>query len=84
MINNKRIVLNVIVTYGRSLLNVLCGLFSVRWVLEALGHVDYGLYGVVGGLVIFVEFLNSQFSGAISRFYAVSIGKRLIAQDKLA
>ncbi len=82
MTENKRIILNVVATYGRSLLNVLCGLFSVRWVLEALGHDDYGLYGVIGGLVVFVEFINGQFSGAICRFYAVSIGNRQVAEDK--
>lgn len=34
---NKRILLNVIATYGRSLFGLVCGLFSARWVLEALG-----------------------------------------------
>ena len=40
----------------------------------ALGEVDYGLMGVVGGLVAFVSFFNGILSGSISRFYAVSVG----------
>ena len=27
---------------------LVCGLFTARWVLEALGQVDFGLYGLVG------------------------------------
>ena len=82
MTQNKRIFLNIIATYGRSIFSILCGMFSVRWTLEALGHRDYGLFGVIGGLVLFVEFLNVQFGGAVSRFYAVAIGQKLVVEDK--
>lgn len=40
----------------------------------ALGQVDYGLYGVVGGLTAFIGFFNGILSGSISRFYAYSVG----------
>lgn len=75
MTQNRRIVLNTIATYGRSVFGVLCGIFSTRWVLEALGQEDFGLYAVVGGMVIFLSFFNIQLAGAISRFYAFSIGR---------
>lgn len=79
---NKRIFWNVLATYGRSLFALVCGLFTARWVLGALGDVNYGLFGVVGGLVVFITFLNSIFSTATTRFYAVAIGKSLVAEDK--
>ena len=82
MTQNKRIILNTIATYGRSMIGVLCGIFSTRWVLEALGHVDFGLYGLVGSLVIFVAFINIQFSTAIARYYAFAIGEAKVATDK--
>jgi len=47
---NKRIFLNIVATYGRSLYALVCGLFISRWVLAALGKTDFGLYGVVGGM----------------------------------
>jgi Na+-driven multidrug efflux pump len=50
------------------------GLFTARWVLEALGQVDFGLYGVVGGLTAFIAFFNGLLAAAVGRFYAVSIG----------
>jgi len=81
MTQNKRIALNTIATYGRSIFGVLCGIFSTRWVLEALGQEDFGLYAVVGGMAIFLSFLNIQLAGAISRYYAYSIGQAKITVD---
>lgn len=76
MTANKRIALNVIATYGRSLYALLLGLFTARWALEALGQVDYGLYGVVGGLTAFVMILDSLLATGVGRFYAVSVGRK--------
>lgn len=75
MAPNKRIVLNILATYGRTLVGAVCGIFSTRWVLMALGPENFGLFGLIASLVIFVTFFNAQFSGALSRFYAFSIGK---------
>ncbi len=51
---NRRIFLNIIATYGRSLYALVCGLFISRWVLAALGKTDFGLYGLVGGMTVIV------------------------------
>lgn len=72
---NRRIVLNIVATYGRSLYALVIGLFCGRWTLMALGDVDYGLIGVVGGLTAFVTFLNSIMAGGVGRFYAISVGE---------
>ena len=72
---NRRILLNIVATYGRSLFALVCGLFSARWVLEALGKEDFGLYGVVGVLTILMSFLNMMLSRALGRCYAFSIGE---------
>lgn len=75
MTQKTRIALNVAATYGRSLYSLALGLFSARWALEALGHDDFGLYGVVGGLVTIVTILNTQMASAIGRFFAISVGE---------
>ena len=72
---NRRILLNIVATYGRSLYALVLGLFTGRWVLMALGESDYGLYGVVAGLTVFIAFFNGLLSSAIARFFAYSIGK---------
>lgn len=75
MKTGRRIFLNVIVTYGRSLIALSCGLFSSRWILQALGETDFGLFGVVGGLVVFIGFLNDLMGSAVGRFYAYAVGQ---------
>lgn len=40
----------------------------------ALGAVDYGLVGLIGGLVGFVSFLNGLLASAVGRFYAYNVG----------
>jgi O-antigen/teichoic acid export membrane protein len=84
MTANARIVLNILATYGRSLYALVLGLFTARWALQALGQVDYGLMGVVGGLAAFISFLNSLMAAAVARFYAVNVGKESVAEDKAA
>lgn len=74
MTPKKKIFLNVVATYGRSLYALALGIFTARWALNALGQVDYGLAGVVGGLAGFVSFLNGLLAFSVSRFYAVSVG----------
>lgn len=81
MNGDRRIVVNTLVMYGRSLYAVVLGLFTARWAINALGVSDYGLYGVVGGLMAFVCFLNSALASATSRFYAVAIGGSMTAGD---
>lgn len=51
------------------------GLYTSRLVLEALGVVDYGLYGLVGGIVSMFAFLNSSMSAATQRYLSFDIGK---------
>jgi len=74
MTQNKRIIVNVLATYGRSVFAMVCGLFTGRWILMALGEVDYGLYGVVGGLTAFIAFFNGLFATGVGRFYAFAVG----------
>lgn len=68
MTANRRIFLNIIATYGRScpsaisallqsLYALVLGLLAAWWGLQAIGHVGYGLYGVVGGLTVLIPFL---------------------------
>ena len=49
MTQNRRIVLNIVATYGRSVYGAVLGLFTAWWVLVSLGQIDYGSFGVVGG-----------------------------------
>ena len=74
MTPNRRIALNIAATYLRSLYKLALGLVTARWLLLALGQVDYGLLGLVGGLATFVTMINRLLAGAVSRYYAFAIG----------
>lgn len=51
------------------------GLFTSRLVLQALGVVDYGIYGLVGGIVSTFAFLNSAMASATQRYLSFDIGR---------
>lgn len=72
--NNKTIARNTILLYFRMLLTMIVGLYTSRVVLNTLGVVDYGIYGVVGGVVSMLGFLNASMSGATSRFLTFELG----------
>lgn len=84
MTENRRIFWNIVATYGRSLYSIVLGLLCGRWTLMALGEVDYGLNGLVGGLTAFISFFNGVLAGSNARFYAFAVGEANAADDKAA
>lgn len=84
MTEKRRIFINIVATYGRSLYGLIIGLFCGRWALMALGEIDYGLYGLVGGLTVFISFLNNVLANANTRFYALSVGSLQVMPNKSA
>ena len=63
--NNKRIAKNAIALYIRSFVTMLIGLYTSRVILQALGVEDYGIYNVVGGVVVMFSFMNITLTVAI-------------------
>lgn len=74
-VSNKRIAKNALVLYFRMFLTMIVGLYTSRVVLATLGKEDFGTFGVVGGVVAMIGFLNASMSSATSRFLAFEIGK---------
>ena len=72
---NKRIAKNAIALTFRMLLVMIIGLFTSRIILKSLGVVDYGIYGVVGGVIGMASFLNFAMASASSRFITLELGK---------
>lgn len=73
--NSKRIAKNTVLLYVRMVMSVLVSLYTSRVVLQVLGVDDFGIYGIVGGVVTLFAFLNATMSGATSRFITYAIGK---------
>ena len=72
--NNKRIAKNTFFLYLRMLFLMLISLFTSRIVLAQLGVADFGLYNVVGSLILIFTFVQGSLSSATSRFLAFEIG----------
>lgn len=73
--DNKRVAKNAIALTLRMVLVTIVGLYTSRIVLETLGVDDYGIYGVIGGVVGMASFLNTSMTGATSRFITFELGK---------
>ena len=56
---NQRIIRNSLALYVRMAINLAIGLYTSRVVLNVLGVEDYGIYGVVAGVVSFMGFINA-------------------------
>lgn len=72
---NKTIAKNTLVLYFRMLLTVIVSLYTSREVLHVLGVDDYGIYNVVGGIVMLFTFINSGMIASSQRFIAFELGK---------
>lgn len=72
--NNKRIAKNTLLLYVRMFLLMLISLYTSRVILGVLGIEDYGIYNVVGGVVVVFSFLSGSLSTASSRFITYDLG----------
>jgi len=73
--NNKRIAKNTLFLYFRMLLTMAVSLYTVRVVLDTLGTVNYGIYNVVGGIVVMFNFLSNTMASASQRFFSFELGR---------
>lgn len=80
--NNKRIAKNTLALYIRMLLMMGITLYTSRVMLQVLGVEDFGIYNVIGGIVILFAFLNTVMSSATQRFLSYDLGNRDVIQMK--
>lgn len=74
--DNKKIAKNTLLLYFRMILLMGISLYTSRVVLNQLGVDDYGIYNVVGGIIVILSFLNGAMAGATQRFMNVEMGRR--------
>ena len=74
MSDNNKIAKNTLLLYIRMFIIMGVTLYTSRVVLDKLGVVDYGLYGVVGGIVAMLSFLNGTLMAGTSRFITYELG----------
>ncbi len=75
MNDNKKIAFNSVIVFVRLVVTSVISLFVSRIVLDALGASDYGLYNVVGGIVVVLNVFNNAMLATTYRFIAAELGK---------
>lgn len=73
--SNKRIAKNTVLLYVRTLFSQLLALYTSRKILEIIGVEDFGIYNVVGGVVVMLTFLNGSMAVATQRYLTIELGK---------
>lgn len=73
--SNQRVTKNTAVLSFRMLFTMGVTLYTSRIVLNVLGVENYGIYNVVGGIVILLTFSNGAMLASSSRFLAFELGK---------
>ena len=74
--DNKKIAFNSIFIFVRICVTSIVSLLVARIALDALGASDYGLYNVVGGIVTFLNVVNSAMISTTYRYLAYEVGKK--------
>lgn len=73
--NNKRIAKNTLFLYVRMLLAIIVNLYTIRVIWQVLGVDNYGIYNVVGGIVMMFSFLNGAMVASSQRFISFELGR---------
>lgn len=71
----RRIVVNTLAQYVRLLFCVVLTLWSTRLVLQALGQRDYGIYSLVGGVVVMLAFITQAMVITTQRHLSFARGR---------
>ena len=78
--SNKKIVKNTITLYFRQFLVLTVSLYTYRVVLANLGVTDFGIYNVVGGVVVMFSLLSNSMATATNRFLSFDLGQEDFVQ----
>ena len=71
----KTIAKNTVFLYVRMIVIMVISLYTSRVVLDKLGVTDFGIYNVVGSVVVSFAFVKNSVMSAIQRFLSYNMGQ---------
>ena len=74
-VDNKRIAKNTLYMYLRMLVTLVVSLFTTRINFQALGIDNFGIYNVVGSVIVFFAFINSGLTTATRRYITAELAQ---------
>jgi len=72
---SQRIAKNTGILYAKMGITMFISLYTTRLVLNALGASDFGIFGLVGGAIGMLSFLESAMASATQRFMSYAEGE---------
>lgn len=73
--SSTRIAKNTFFLYIRNIISIVINLVTVKLLWKALGIDNYGIYNVVGGIVLMFAFLNNAMVASSQRFISFELGR---------
>lgn len=74
-LDNKRIAKNTLYMYLRMLVTLVVSLFTTRINYRALGIDNFGIYNVVGSVIVFFSFINAGLTTASRRYITAELAQ---------
>lgn len=82
MNSTRKIIQNTTILYVKTGITVFVSIFFSRYLLEALGIEDYGIFNLVGGVIGMLAFVTATLSNSGTRFIARSLGEHDIEKTR--
>jgi len=79
---SKTVVKNTAILYARMLLTVFLSLYTTRILVSSLGKGDFGIFNLVAGATIMLNFVNESMAAASQRFISYSLGAKEFQKQK--
>lgn len=71
----SRVIRNTGILYVKVGISAICAILSTRFILQSLGIDDFGIYNIVGSIIVMLSFLNESMTTATQRFISFSEGQ---------
>lgn len=68
--------------YLRMFIILLVSLYTTRVVFNTLGVENYGIYNIVGGVIVFFTFINSSLAGATQRYITAELAQGTVESQR--
>lgn len=84
MVDNrsKTITKNTIILALRMVFVIIISLYTSRLLLQILGIEGFGIYNLIGGIIVIMGFMNGSMTLAINRFLAYELGKNNLEKTR--
>lgn len=75
MDSKKRIAVNTLAQYAKTIISGIITLYSSRVILKSLGVDDFGIYSLIAGIIMMLSFLTNALSSTTQRYISYYQGK---------